>query len=275
VKGEARQQTPNRFRYKVVQPAAGRFDVAREAVQQIDVQRSTLVVPVEIEVFDPGKPKGKGKGGANATIRGNVMLKGESTPFEIAVENEPRGFWLDRRAKVFGRFFDEKIHPKRVLFFQGVKAAAANKPEDARALFDRALGTEEPPPDTDDTVYWQQIQFSRRVMNAQIELGRARLLLDQGQDEQAGASLDRAEHMLGDTEEFKLLRSRLEVRRGNPDKAFRQLRKRLEDDDLDAEGYALMTIAARAGGHTEEYEKALKKARASGVDVAALMAAAP
>ncbi len=272
VKGEARQQTPNRFHYKVVQPAAGRFDVAREAVQQIDVQRSTLVVPVEIEVFNPEKPKGKGKGGANATIRGNIMLKGESTAFEIAVENEPRGFWLDRRSKVFGRFFDKKLHPKRVLFFQGVKAAANNKPEDAKALFDRALGMEEPPPDTDDTVYWQQIQYARRVMNAQIELGRARLLLDQGQDEQAEASLGRAEHILGDSGEFKLLRSRLEVRRGNSDKAFRQLRKKLDDDDLDAEGYALMAVAAHAGGHTEEYERALKKARASGVDVAALTA---
>jgi tetratricopeptide (TPR) repeat protein len=272
VKGEARQQTPHRFRYKVVQPAAGRFDVTREAIQQIDVRQSTLVVPVEIEIFDPEKPKGKGRDGANATIRGNIMLKGESTPFEIAVEKEPRGFWMDRRAKVFGRFFDESRNPKRVLFFQAVKTSADGKPEEAAALFDRALKTEEPPPDSEDTVYWQSIQWARRVMNAQIELGRARLFLDQGKDDQAEASLDRAK-LLAEGDEHKLLQARLEVRRARYDKAFRQLRKGLTEGELGGEGYALLAVAAHAAGHPEEYEKALKRARESGADVAALMTA--
>ena len=35
-------------------------------------------------------------------------------------------------AFIFGRFFDESRHPKQVLFFQGIDAAAAGKHADAR-----------------------------------------------------------------------------------------------------------------------------------------------
>ncbi|HEX4965719.1 MAG TPA: M1 family aminopeptidase [Thermoanaerobaculia bacterium] len=272
VRGEARQQAPHRFHYKVVQPIAGRFDVTREAIQQIDVRQSTLVVPVEISVFDPAKPKGKKHDGANETIRGNVMLRGESTPFEIVVEHEPRGFYLDRQAKVFGRFFDESRNPKRVLFFQAVKSSADGKRDEAAALFDQALKTEEPAPQSEDTIYWQDLQWARRVMNAQIELGRARLFLDQGKDDQAETSLDRA-RMLAEGGEYKVLQARLEVRQTRYDKAFRQLRNGLTEGGLGGEGYALLAVAARAAGHTEEYEKALKKARENGTDVGALTAA--
>jgi hypothetical protein len=271
VKGEARQQTPNRFRYKVVQPSPGHFDVTREAVQQIDVRRSTLVVPVEVAAYDPKQGKGKGPDGANSTVRGNILLKGESTPFEIPVETEPKRFWLDRRARVFGRFFDESHNPKRVLFFEAVKAVAAGKKEEAEALFDRAAVTEEPP--AEDGTYYQIVQWSRRVMNAQIELGRARLLLDQGKDDEADAALGKAGRFLDETDELKVLQSRLAVRRGSYDKALRQLRKAMTDGELGAEGYALLAVAAHAGGHPEEYEKALKKARENGADVAALTAA--
>jgi len=268
VKGEARQQTPHRFRYRVVQPAPGRFDVTREAVQQLDVRQSALVVPVEIAAYDPKQGKGKGPDGANATVRGNLLLKGESTAFEIPVESEPKRFWLDRRARVFGRFFDESRSPKRVLFFEAVKAVAAGRQEEARALFDRAAAAEEPA--AEEGAYYADVQWSRRLMNAQIELGRARLLLDQGKDDEAEAALGKSARFLDDTGEFKLLQSRLAVRRGSYDKAFRQLRK----EDLGSEGYALLAVAARASGHGEDYEKALKKARERGADVATLIAAA-
>jgi hypothetical protein len=271
VKGEARQQTPNRFRYKVVQPSPGRFDVTREAVKQIDVRQSTLVVPVEVAAYDPKQGKGKGPDGANSTVRGNILVKGESTAFEIPVEIEPKRFWLDRRQQVFGRFFDESHNPKRVLFYEAVKAVAAGKKDEAGALFDRAAVTEEPP--AEEGVYYAVVQFSRRVMNAQIELGRARLYLDQGKDDEADSALGKAGRLLDETNELKLLESRLAVRRGSYDKAFRQMRKQMDYGELGGEGYALLAVAARASGHTEEYGKALKKARENGVDVAALTAA--
>ncbi len=271
VKGEARQETPNRYRYKVVKTPQGTFDVTRESIQQIDVKQSALVVPVEIAVYDPKQPKGKGKDGANSTVRGNIFVRGESTEFAIDVEHEPKAFWLDRRAKVFGRFFDENRHPKRMLTFQGVKAAAAGRLDEAAAFYEKALATEEPPPDTGETVYYQNLQLARRVMNARIELSRARLLLEKGRDKEAEAALERAERMYENAEEFKILQARIEVRRGDYPKAFQRLKKRLWTGNLySSEGYALLAIAARETGNKVEFEEALKKARAGGADVDAL-----
>jgi hypothetical protein len=273
VKGVARQQTPHRYRYKVVQTPRGTFDVAREVVPQLDVRQSTLVVPVDIEVYNPKQGKGKGKDGANATVRGNILVKGETTDFEIPVEHDPKAFWLDRHSKVFGLFFDEGRHPKRTLYYRALKAGADGKAQEAVALYDKALAADEPPPDNGETVYYADLQYAKRVMNAQIELGRARLLLDQGRDDDADAALGKASYLLGDLEEFTLLKSRLDVRRGNYDKAFQRLRKGLKPgaDALDSsEGYALLAISARATGHKEELDKALKKARDNGADVSAL-----
>jgi len=271
VKGEARQQTPNRFRYKVVQLPKGTFDIARESVQQIDVRQSVLVVPVEIAIYDPRQAKGKGKDGANSTIRGNVLIKGESTEFAIDVEHEPKAFWLDRKAKVFGRFFDERRHPKRMLTFQGVKAVAAGKLDEADELYRKALETEEPPPETGETVYYQDLQWARRVMNARIELARARLLLDQGKEHEAEEALDGSQRFYKGDEEFKVLQSRLDIRRGDYQKAFQRLRKGLKSGDLSSsEGYALLAVAARETGHPEDFQEALKKARENGTDLTVL-----
>ncbi|HEV2843737.1 MAG TPA: M1 family aminopeptidase [Thermoanaerobaculia bacterium] len=270
VRGEARQQTPHRFRYKVVQIGQGTFDVVRETIQQIDVQQSALVVPIEIEVYDPKQGKGKGKNAANATVRGNILVKGDSTPFAIDLEHEPKGFWLDRNEKVFGRFFDENRHPKRMLAFQGVKAAAAGRLEEAAALYEKALNTEEPPVENSDLRY-QDIQWLRRAMNARIELARARLALDLGKEKEAEEFLDRSERVFRDDIEFKLLQSRLDVRRGHFERAFQRLRKELKSGDLESsEGYALLAIAAKSIGRPEELEKALKKARESGADLSVL-----
>jgi hypothetical protein len=273
VKGEARQQTPHRYRYKVVKTDRGTFDIARETVQQIDIQQSKLVVPVEIEVFNPKRPKSKSKNGANATVRGNLLLQGESTIIAIdGLEHEPKAFWLDRNARVFGRFFDENRHPKRMLIFQGVKAAAAGKPNEAEAFYKRALETEEPPPDTGETVYYQDLQWARRIMNARIELARTRLLLDQGKEEDAEKALDRAQRFYSDSQEFKVLKARLEVRRGDYQKAFQRLRKGLlRDGEIDStEGYVLLAIAAKATSHQTEFDEAIKEARQNGADLAAL-----
>ncbi len=273
VKGIARQQTPQRYRYKVIKTPRDTFDVSRQVVPQLDVKQSSLVVPVDVEVYDPKEAASKGKNGANSTVKGNILVKGESTDFEIAVENDPKAFWLDRHSKVFGLFFDERRHPKRTLYYRALKAAADGKAEEAVALYDKALVTEEPPPDTGETVYYADLQLTRRVMTAAIELARARLLLDQGKDAEADTALGKASYLLGDEEEFTLLKARLDVRRGDYDKAFQRLRKGLKPgrDELDSsEGYALLAISARETEHKEELDKAMKKARENGADVTLL-----
>ena len=200
------------------------------------------------------------------------MVKGESTPFEIAVEHEPKVFWLDRRAKVFGLFFDESRHPKRVLIYRAYKASAEGKADEAATLYDRALKTEEPPPDTGRPS--TTTTSSGPAGDERADRARPRPSLPgSGEGRQADAALGRVDRLLRDSEEYRLLQSRLEVRRGDYDKAFQRLRKGLKSNELDSsEGYALLAVAARATGHKEELDKALKKARENGADVDALAA---
>lgn len=279
VKGEARQQAPYRFRYRVLKTAGGGFDVARESLDQIAVATSTLVVPVEISVYDPSREEGKkgkkGETSANARVRGNILLRGEKTELAIEVEHEPKDFWLDRNEEVFGRFFNESRNPKRVLFYQGIDAAAAGRAGEAEALFGKALAAEVVSASAAALLDKKLLKEEARLLDARIELALARLHLDQGRDAEAQAAFERARRALKGgwmEEELKILESRLEMRRGLYDKAFKRLRKGLlRGGGLDStEGYVLLAIAARATGHPKELEEALKEARENGADLALL-----
>lgn len=274
-KGQARQTTPYNVRYKVVRTGRGTWDVPEEAVQQIDVRTSALVVPVEIEIYNPKEPKGKGKDGANEIVRGHILLKGESTDFAIDVEHEPKAFWLDRRARVFGLFYDESRNPKQALYSQAAKASEAGRKEEAEKLYAQALAAPEPAPESESgaTVYWQDIQWARRILNARIESSRAFLLMDLDRDDEADAAIGRARRVVRDDLRLDRMQARLEVRRGRYEKAYQLLRRGDRHDVLDAQDYALLAVAARETGHAKEYEEALKKARENGVDVSALTAA--
>jgi hypothetical protein len=178
VVGEARQKTPRRFRYKVTQTPGGALDVARQPVDQIQVAQSTLAVPVEINVYDPKNQSKKAKSGANSAVRGGIRLQGETTPIKIDLDYEPKEFWLDKDAEVFGLFWDEKRNPKQALYFQGQEAAEAGKAAESEALFDRAYKAEDEPPEYGGTVYYDVVQYTRRLKNALIDRARARLFLD-------------------------------------------------------------------------------------------------
>ncbi|HZF09876.1 MAG TPA: M1 family aminopeptidase [Thermoanaerobaculia bacterium] len=271
VVGEARQKTPRRFRYQVVKAANSSFDVTRQAIAQVEVAQSALAVPIEIDVYDPQGRGKKAKSGANSAVHGSLRLKGETTPIAIDLQFEPKEFWFDKDSEVFGLFWDEKRNPKQALYFQGLEATAAGKTAAAEALFERALKADDEPREYGGTVYYQDIQFERRWKNARIEIAKARLLLEQGRDADAQKALDEGD-MLSAAAEWKLLQSRLEIRRGAYDKAFRRLKKGLpEIGGLDsAEGNLLLAIAARATNHREEYDRAVKAARESGADLALL-----
>ena len=272
VKGTARQHTPHRFRYKVVATDTGSFDVVRQAAGQVDVKTSALVIPVTVAVVDPKGGK-KGLYGANAAVKGNLLLKGETADFEIPVPYEPKKFWLDKDHRVFGYFLSEERHPKWFFLLQGEKAVAAGELDKAAALFERALAAKEPPPDDGRTVYYDSLKWQERTLNGRIELSRARLFLDRGDEAKAEESLGKAGRALGDDDDtLQVLRARLEIRRGDFEKAFRRLRKGvLGTEDLDtSEAYALLAIAAQKAGHADDLAKALKRAKETGADVAVL-----
>ncbi|HEX5760389.1 MAG TPA: M1 family aminopeptidase [Thermoanaerobaculia bacterium] len=278
VAGTARQQAPYRFRYRVVKTAAG-YDVGRERLEQAKVADSALVVPVELALYDPRKPPpGKarpdGREQANLTGRAHIMIRGATSEFDIPVEQEPKAFWLDRHEEVFGRFFDESREPKRVLWSQGLDAAAGGDGARAAELFARALAAPLRGENEDEGAFDGQ---ERRLLNGQIHLGLARLHLDQGRAAEAQAEFERADRTLEEGmggwigQEMKVLQSRLDVRRGAYDRAFKRLRRGLASGAVDGtEGQVLLAIAAKALGKGEEYERAAKTARASGADLAAL-----
>lgn len=280
VRGEARQQSPYRFRYRAVKTSGGGFDVTREKLDQIQMKTSsTLVVPVDIAVYDPARAgKKKEKAFGNAMVQGNLMLQGEKTDFAIDVEHEPKGFWLNRQKQVFGIFYNESLNPKRMLLYKGIDAAAAGKAAEAEAFFSQALTAEvESVPDPEASQEKRFLKEEGRLLDAQIELSRARLHLDQGKLADAQTSFERARKVLGAyggwvREELKILESRLEMSRGVYDKAFKRLNKGLlRGGGLDStEGYVLLAIAARETARKDAFDEAIKAARENGADVSVL-----
>ena len=272
VKGTARQQTTHRMRYKVVPTQRGTFDVVLTAAQQVDVTTSTVVVPVTIGVYDPGAGKA-GRDGTNGAVKGNIVLKGETTEFEIDVKHEPRRLWLDKEKRVFASFLDESRHPKWFNYLQGQTAALAGDSAAAAAFYDKALAAKEPPPDDRRTVTYDDLKRRERQLNAWIELSRARLHLDQGDEAAAEASIGRAQRTLGDDHTtVRVLRARLEIRQGDYEKAYRRLRKGVIASETLAtsEAYVLLAVAAQKSGHADDFLRALKWARDTGADVSVL-----
>lgn len=277
VKGQLQQMASYSRRYQVVRTGRGMFDMAAKAVPQMDVRRSVLAIPIEIEIFDPSEGKGEGRDGANRTVSGNLLLKGVSSRFSVPVRFEPKGFWLDREHRVFGFFFDESRNPKRALYYRARDAAAAGRLAEAETLFAKALDLEEPVEVVETgrrNVQWGDIQWARRAFNARIEAFRAILLMDLGRDDEADAAIGRARRVVRDDLGLDRILARLEVRRGRYERAYELLRRGDRHERLEAQDYALLAIAARETGRTEEAGEALKKARERGVDVT-LLATAP
>jgi tetratricopeptide (TPR) repeat protein len=281
VKGEARQQAPYRFRYRAVKTAAGRLDVAREKLDQAQIGTAALVVPLDIAVFDRSrKPSSKqDEEIGNVWLRHNLVLQGERTSFAIDVDHEPKGVWLDRNKEVFGVFFSETRDSKHVLLLQGLDAAASGKGDEAEALFARASAVKiEAASDAEGTLDRSAARTADRRLDALIDLSRARLYLDEEKYAFAQAAFDRAYPELAQfagpiKEELQILESRLDLSRGDDEKAFKRLRNGLlrRGDLDDAEGYVLLAIAAKATSHREEFDEAVKLARENGADLALAM----
>jgi hypothetical protein len=274
--GKTRQEMPPLFRYRVVRNAAGHLEVGREAVAGGGPAPALLAVPADVEFYDPQRPaagRGKKATDANATVRGRFIVRGEDNEFSIDVPGEPKAFFLDRHAEVFALFVDEKLHPRRGLLLSARHAADLGKVAEAEALFAKALVAEER--EAVDTWYWHTNKLAVRMVTAEIELGRARLYLQQGRDADAEQALDRAD-VPGSGEswaanERDVLLSWLDLRRGRFDRAFHRLDRSRVDT---AESTLLLAIAAQATGRKDDLDQALRSARRKGADASLLVAAA-
>ncbi len=287
VKGTARQQSPYRYRYRVVRRDDGRFDVARERLDQISVAGSRLVVPVAVTFYDPSqqredtssKDREQAKALGNMTLHGQIWLDGETTQLDVSLEHEPKELFLDRKREVFGLFFNERRNPKRALLHAAYTAAARGEPEEAQQLCRRALATDMlAGPPTPETPQGERAKLQARLLDGRIQLLMARLQLDLGRSQEAAQALDKAESLLKPSTfawwrpRFQVLEARLALHRGDAEKAFKALDKAvLRRGALDdAEADLLLAIAARLTGHREAEKEARERAGAKGADVSAL-----
>jgi hypothetical protein len=266
VQGEARIETPYRFRYRAV-AAGGGFDITRERLDTIrDLAGLALIVPVQVAFYDPARDEAKWKKSSepNAVLKGRMVFRGERIPIDIPIDFEPRHFWLDRDKRVYGRFFDESLRPKRTLCYHGEDQAAAGRLDEAVRLFTQAQTAEVWNGDPDDKPSNSDLRIESREFDSRIQLGLARIALDRGQDAEAQAALDRAKKTLSSVtggwaeEDIRVIESRLDLRRGDYDRAFKRLNKALlkrEDSDT-TESYVLLAIAAQKTGHADELKKA-------------------
>lgn len=280
VQGEARIETPYRFRFRVV-PAGGGFDVTRERLDTIrNLAGLSLSVPVQISFYDPARDEGRRKKDPepNALLKGRMIFRGERVPINIPIDFEPRRFWLDRDQRVYGRFFDESRYPKRTLCYRGEDQAAAGRLDEAVKILAQAQSAEPWAGDPDDRPSGSDLKAESRQIDGRIQLALARIALDRGEDAEAQAAIEKARKALRPVAggwvdaEVKVLESRLDLRRGDYDRAFKRLNKTLlkREDSDSTEAYVLLAIAAQKTGHAEELKKAKDAVKESGSDLSAL-----
>jgi hypothetical protein len=278
------QQTPFRYKDRVVRLEDGRLDVRTEYAGTLDTGNFTLVVPIAIGFHDPTADGGRKKRGRkrdrepepNRWMLGRIRLAEAAQEFEIPVDFEPLDFELDRDDAVFGRFFNETRQPKRMKYYRGIDARNAGDLPRAEALFREALATEFRGGEVDDR---SVARHGTRRLDYDIRLSMVGLLLDQDRLDEASGMLDGARGAVGgllggarnDTT-FRFLEARLALLRGQHEDAFqvveRQLDRRRPMDRVT--GNLLLAVAARALGRDEVAARSIEYARERGADVGAL-----
>ena len=279
VSGQVRQRLSHRYSYHV-EPTGpeGRLDVVRERRGQAKVDDRWLLVPIQIGVWDPKAPKSEVREADDkkwsAMVTGQVLVKGESTPFELEVEHEPRLLWLDRGQSVFATLHDDTHDAKRSRYRQGLEAAAKGDVAAAERLWREAIAAK--------GIDGGDSRHVTEELDATIELELARLRLDRGEDQEAAVAVTRASTHLGRFAadwvrgEVDLVQSRLDLRAGRFGDAYRRLKKAvLRRGTVDsAEAHLLLAVAALRTGEREAFEDAVKAAEERGADVTSLRQAA-
>ncbi len=271
VTGVARQQAPYRYTYRVVRRPGGGFDIAREAVLQMKMDDSRLVVPVRIVLE-------KADGGGRVTLQGHTLLQGRETRFHFAMPSEPVEVLFDPDHEVFGLFFNQRQRPKQTLYYRGLDLAAEGDLDGAEATYREALDAETyAGAARDEEADAGARETIARRLDVRILLRLSRLSLDRDHDQEAVEFLDRAERLLDRNdpawirEDLKVLRARAALRRGDYQAAYDQVRHRAFHNDVeDPDGLAILAVAARQVGDEEEADRGYSAAQEAGVDLSAL-----
>ncbi len=287
VDAEARQQAPWRYDYRLTERPDGALDVTRRRLDQTEIDDSTLYVPFQVTMFKPGVRQSAAEKrlgldpevSGNARLIGHVALTGAVTQFSIPIEFEPKELFLDPRAEVFARFFNERRFPKRMLYYQGLDRAAAGSHDDATELFSQALAAEVfSGPHYGSAPQDEDLEAEGERLDAWIRLQLARLYLDQGRAADARVVFDRLERQAGRAvrqglgSQLRNQLARLAIQEGDAERAYKELRKPVLKLGArgPVEGLLLLAVAARDAGHAEDFATALDAAIEKGADVTLL-----
>jgi hypothetical protein len=285
VRGEARRLPRPSRAYGVVRTPHGRFDVRCRASAEEEAEEVELLVPFELELESPSA--------AAAPLAGRLSFTGAAEAFEIRAERRPQELRLDPDRELLADFYSSQAEPKLYLRYRAEELVLRGETGAAEALYLEALRAVSPAHGRDGLAAALR-ERRDRVENLRVRLALVRMWIDQDRDAEAAQLLDATEASLqpDQREQFALerdvLRSRLEIRNGDPASARRRLKRMLrvldpwagrdwrdlmwqprlgaERQALD-EAQALLAIAAHATGRSTDYARAAAAARARGVDL--------
>ncbi|MEE8525462.1 MAG: M1 family aminopeptidase, partial [Thermoanaerobaculia bacterium] len=287
VTATARQQSPVRYTYQVIDRGAGVLDVGRRRLEQIEVADSNLVVPVQIAVYDPAAPlsqtmkkrKLDPEELGNAFLYTHMLLQGETSELRVTVAYEPKRLWLDRHKEVFGRFYSERRSAKQRLFSEALDLMAESRLDEAESRFDEALAagvaggsSAAGGPDSEDELDEDEI----RLLDGRIHLELGRLYLDQERAGDARRAFDRVGQRVTKSTRYylqpllEIQEARLAILERDYDQAYKLLKKLRRGKIDSTEGQLLLAIAARETGRRDEHQAAIEAATLKGADVSVL-----
>lgn len=331
VQGETRQLPSLRSRHRLVQTETGRWDVRSESESRFDTARSSFFVPCQVR--EKSRAVSAAAGGATGSssryMVARTRIVGEESRYHLDLRYEPERFWLDRHGEAVGRFYCASCLPRVSLILEARWLSAMGELERAEEMFDRAmdapLGEDlfvgslgDDPGDEemvralllgpDDAGFLrsarpgQKRKWLDRITTACVHIGRARVFLEQGKDDQARAEIQAGEKLLKGLEKDRLkgerivLKSRLDLRNGDAASAFDRLadslrmhfpqrgdestveqarRVKFRDNPLvlGGDAYALLAAAACTTDHEAVCQRAVVEARQRDADVDLLMSA--
>jgi len=298
VRGEARLMFTPHYRYEIVRDE-GAWDVLRRQWPRAEDGPTTLMVPYLVTLESGTHEEAEGNDKPRLRQSGQLALEGREDGFRIETDERPIDVRLDPRGEILAWFYSASTHPKRFLHYEAEDLAASGELSSAEVRYLEAL---ESPAETDKIDPLNRRPgdnaIQGHVQDLRIRLALARLYLDQGRATEAEQALDRIDD---DTEEtgrsiFRMqrdaLRGRLEIMRGEYDRAHKRLKKTLRlasprrmrvpwrnlilqiqlntERAAVTEAWSLLAIAAHETGDDETFALALGEARGRGVDVSTL-----
>jgi hypothetical protein len=258
-------------------------------VSDLDDGATALMVPFRLTLDEEGTPLEGTRPPLGDRLAGQLLLEGRHDEFEIETPSRPTGLVLDPQGEILAGFYSASRDRKRYLRYRAQDLALEGDLAAAESRYREAL----------DVPVDSRSEMDGYRENLQIHLALARLCLDQRRHAAARAELDAVERdsaVHGDLlrVERDVLRSRLDIQRGEYASARRRLKKTLRVSVRDrggrrivlssrvrlgserralAEAYALLAIAAHETGRREDLRWAADAARDRGVDVSRLIMA--